>query len=49
MLAWISIQYVPAERTAAGARFAVKVVPTCVIGMFVALKIWVPGRPPLSV
>ena len=34
MLAWISIQYVPALSTAAGVRLTVKVVPTTVTGWF---------------
>lgn len=34
MLAWISIQYVPAARTAAGVRFTVNVVPFTVTVVF---------------
>jgi hypothetical protein len=37
MFAWISIQYVPVVRTAAGLRFTVKVVPTTETGWFKVL------------
>jgi hypothetical protein len=49
MLGWISIQYVPAPRTAGTGRVTVKVVPTTETGWWSVLKICVPGRPAQSV